>query len=367
MRPRILHIIHSSEFGGGPNMLAILCAQLIHDFDMDVVCDGQGDMPARVSAVGATVHRLPLTTKWSFTAHIPELARLVRSTRPDIVHLHGQFAGSLSQPALLIAGRPKTVYTAQWPSFLDDDGAWSRLRNRLAEVVSCRGAQVVVAVSTHDRREYEARRLCDPAKLHVIHNAYHLPDPLPAPAGSDGGPVVGFVGRLVDQKGCAFLIGAAPQVVAAHPAARFVIVGDGPERANLEALARNLHVASAVEFAGYDPLPAARIRSMTVLAVPSIYEPLGMVALEAMACGVAVVGSAVGGIPDAVEDGLTGLLVPARDPGAIARALNRLLENPSLAVTMGEAGRERARRLFSPEVISAQYAELYRRLLKTSS
>lgn len=365
-RPRILHVIHSSAFGGGPNMLTILCTQLASDFAMEVVCDGLGDMPARVTAAGTSVHTMALASKWSFAAHIPALASLLRARKPDLIHLHGQFAGSLAQPALRIAGRRPTVYTAQWPSYLDDGGAWSRLRNHAAERVSCGGSDVVVAVSESDRREFEARKLCDPKKLTVIHNAYYLQDPPP-----DGPPpttpVVGFVGRLADQKGCEFLVRAAPEVIAANPQTRFVIVGDGPERARLETLARELDVNTHVEFAGYDPAPAARMRGMTVLAVPSVYEPLGMVSLEAMALGLPVVGAAVGGIPEVIEDGRTGILVPPRDPRRLAQALLEVIAAPARAAEMGAAGRERARRLFSPEVIAAQYAELYRRLLSTSS
>jgi glycosyltransferase involved in cell wall biosynthesis len=350
-------------------MLANLCLQLHDQFDMEVVCDGQGDMPARVEKVGVSVHRVPLTTKWSFAAHIPRLAALIRSRKPDLVHLHGQFAGSLGQIAVQLAARPPSVYSVQWPSYLDDTGAWSRLRNKSAERVSCGGATMVVAVSEHDRKELLARRLCDPAKLIVIHNAYFLEDSAastPA-APPSSAPVIGFVGRLADQKGCEFLMRAAPRVLLTHPSARFVVVGDGPERGRLETLVHQLGIASSVEFTGYDPAPARRMRSMTVLAVPSIYEPLGMVALEAMACGLPVVGSAVGGIPEAVEDGRTGLLVPPRDSDAIARALDRLLSAPALAARMGSAARERAEQSFSPKTIAGQYAALYRRLLKTSS
>ncbi len=344
-------------------MVTVLGTQLHKEFDMSVISDGAGDMPARLEQVGIPMQRMPLTTKWSFAANIPKLSAAVRSHRPDLVHLHGQFAGSLGQLALQVAGRPRSVYSVQWPSYLDDGGRWSRLRNHAAERVSCAGAAAVVAVSEHDRRELVARKLCNPDRLSVIYNAYFITGTAQGDATPKHDPVVGFVGRLVDQKGVEFLVRAAPLVLAVLPTTRFVIVGDGPERERLERLAEELHVAAAVEFAGYDPEPAKRMRSMTVLAVPSVYEPLGMVALEAMAIGVPVVGSAVGGIPEAVEAERTGLLVPPGDPAELAKALLRILESPALAAEMGAAGRERARRVFSPEVIAAQYATLYRRLL----
>jgi glycosyltransferase involved in cell wall biosynthesis len=348
-------------------MLAILCLGLSNDFEMEVVTDGQGDVPALLEGAGIVVHRLPLTTKWSFTANLAKLASLTRALKPALVHLHGQFAGSLGQIALQLAGRPRSIYTVLWPSWLDEGGPWSRLRNYSAERLSCGLASEVVAVSEHDRHELLARSLCKVGKLSIIHTAYSLQDDIVHPGQAAAEPVVGFVGRLVDQKGCEYLVRAAPLVVSAHPNVRFVVVGDGPELARLTALARELNVASAVEFVGYDPAPARRMKSMSVLAVPSIYEPLGMVPMEAMACGVAVVASAVGGLPEVVEDGVTGILVPPRDPRAIAQALIRLLDTPQDRVRMGSAARERAVRKFSPATITAQYAVLYRRVLNGSA
>ena len=366
-KPTIVHVIHSTSFGGGPNMLAILCVRLAGEFNMEVVSDGQGDVPKRLESAGIKVHRLDLTTKWSFSRNIPTLAALVRSRRPDLVQLHGQFAGSLGQLALVAAGRPKSIYHVQWPSFLDDTGPWSRLRNRAAELVSCGGATAVVAVSENDRAEYLRRKLCRPAKISVIHNAFSLDIEQMAPPPPPDGKVVGFVGRLSDQKGVEYLIRAAPRVLARHPATKFVLVGDGPERSRLEGLARSLGVASAIEFAGYQAQPSEWIKESTVMAIPSIYDPFPLVTLEIMALGRPVVASAVGGIPEAVDNGATGILVPPRDPEAIADAIDRLLDSPALASQMGEAARVRAREKFSPDAISAQFASLYRRLLAKAS
>ena len=372
-RPRILHVIHSSGVGGGPNSVTNLCTVLKDDFDMEVVSDGAGDMPARLERAGIPMWKMALTTKWSFSAHIPQLAALVRSRKPALVHLHGQFAGSFGQLALQLAGRPRSIYTVRWPSYLDDTGPWSRFRNHAAELVSCGGATVVVAVSDHDRRELIARGLCSEGKLRVIHNSYFIEDGVgpaaaaPAPGADPKAPLVGFVGRLAPQKGCEYLIQAAPAVLKGHPDACFQLIGDGPERARLEGLAASLGVSAAVEFAGFDPHPARRMRLMSVLAVPSIYEPLGIVALEGMAMGVPVVASAVGGLPETIVDGSTGILVKPADPAALAAALVELIDSPERARRMGAAGRERALASFSPEVVSGRYGELYRELLSASS
>ena len=368
--PRIVHVIHSSAFGGGPNMLAILCEQLRDQFEMEVISDGQGDVPGRLARIGVKFHKLDLSSKWSFTARLPRLAALVRSLSPDLVQLHGQFAGSLGQLSLQLAGRPRSIYTVQWPSYLDDSGPWSRLRNQVAERVSCGLSTAVVAVSENDRRTLVERGLCDAGRISVIHNSYQAASPNGSGGGrlnDAGSSVVGFVGRLSDQKGVEYLIQAIPEVLGRHPQTRFVIVGDGPERGRLEGLVEELQVATAVEFAGYQPSPHQFIEAMDIVVIPSIYDPFPLVTLEVMEAGRPVVGSAVGGIPEAIEDGRTGLLVPPREPAALAAALGRLLDEPRLRFEMGAAGRARAHRLFSPEVIAGQYAELYRRLIESSS
>lgn len=348
-------------------MLAILCLLLASEFDMEVVADGQGDVPKRLEAAGITVHRLDLTTKWSFTRNIPRLAGLLRSCQPDLVHLHGQFAGSLGQLALAVAGNPKSVYHVQWPSFLDDTGRWSRVRNRAAELVSCSRAAAVVAVSENDRSEYLRRRLCPAEKISVIHNAYSLEIENMPPSAPPDGATVGFVGRLSDQKGVEYLVRAAPIVLAKHPDAKFVVIGDGPERIGLEHLARSLGVAAAIDFAGYQPEPSDGIKRSAVMTIPSIYDPFPLVTLEVMALGRPLVASSVGGIPEAVEDGRTGFLVPPRDPEALGGAIVRLLDSSELRAEMGAAARVRAREEFSPKAISGQFAALYRRLLAKAS
>jgi len=233
--------------------------------------------------------------------------------------------------------------------------------------VSCRPATAIVTVSDHDRRMFIERGLAKPEKITVIHNAYSIQiDEMADAPEPPHREVIGFVGRLADQKGVEFLIRAAPSVLATHPRAKFLIVGDGPDRPMLESLAHELGVAESVEFAGYRPEPSSLIQGMDIVVIPSIYDPFPLVTLEVMALGRAIVGSAVGGIPEAVQDGKTGVLVPPRDPAAIAAALVNLLDQPQLVAEMGTAGKRRAKREFSPGTITGQYADLYRRLLATA-
>lgn len=366
---RILHLIHSTAFGGGPAMVDLLCTRLQGEFEMSLVSDGEGDLPARLGSLGVRVTSMPLTSKGSFARNIPGLAGVIRRESPDLVHVHGHWAASLGQIAVQLAGRFPTIYSVQWPAYLDDTNAYSRVRNWIAEALACRLAARVVAVSNADRRTLIRRRLASARKLTVIYNSFDprkfsgasaAPD---ASARNGGAAVLGFVGRLADQKGCEFLIEAMPAVIQAHPRATLHIVGDGPDRSMLETLVNRLGLEGTVQFLGYQPASAEIMAGFDALIVPSVYDVHPLVAVEAMASSLPVVASAVGGLAETVVDGTTGFLVPPRRPDELAAAINRLLASDELRRQMGVEARKRAIAQFSPEVCVAAYAAEYRALL----
>jgi glycosyltransferase involved in cell wall biosynthesis len=366
---RILHLIHSTAFGGGPAMVDLICTRLRgSEFQMSLVSDGDGELPQRLAALGVRVTSLPLTSKGSFARSIPKLAGVIRRESPDLVHVHGHWAASLGQIAVQLAGRFPTIYSVQWPAYLDDTNAYSRVRNWIAERLSCGLAARVVAVSENDRQTLVRRRLCPSGKLTVIHNTYdpaRFGDPAEAvavPARPPNGAVLGFVGRLADQKGCEYLVKAMPDVLEAFPRTRLVIVGDGPDRRKLESLTTALHLSPAIEFRGYQPSSAALLRTMDALIVPSIYDVHPLVAVEAMACGLPIVASAVGGLRETVEDGRTGILVAPADVAGLAAGIKRLLASRPGWAGMGEAARRRVAEQVSPQVCLSAYAAEYRAL-----
>jgi glycosyltransferase involved in cell wall biosynthesis len=223
----------------------------------------------------------------------------------------------------------------------------------------------VVAISNYTAGEL--RELAD-VPIEVIPYTISLPEAAPAPSMSqDGtGPVL-FVGRLVERKGVAHLVEAIARLAGGSVGPRLEIVGDGPERTGLEALAQRLGVADRVVFRGKIPpaeLQASYARA-AVCVLPSVLdargdtEGLGVVLLEAMNHGTPVIASRIGGIPDIVEDGVSGLLVPPGDADALAAALRRLRDDPALARRLGEAGRRRLREQFSWPAIVQRWLDLY--------
>ena len=184
-----------------------------------------------------------------------------------------------------------------------------------------------------------------------------------------GQPSVVFVGRVTRQKGLSVLLRAAERI---DPAAQLVLCAGQADTAELQAEVTGLVEHLRATRSGVIWLPGMLAKSeviqilshATVFVCPSEYEPLGIVNLEAMACGSAVVASAVGGIPEVVADGQTGLLVPPGDEQALAAAINAVVGDPAMAAEFGGRGRERAVAEFSWDKIAAQTAELYAQLAR---
>jgi len=244
-------------------------------------------------------------------------------------------------------------------------------------------ADAVVAVSYGMRADVlDAYPFLDPARVHVIHNG--IDTEMFAPAADDdllarygvdrSRPYAVFVGRITRQKGLAHLLAAARSF---DPEIQLVLCAGAPDTAEIAAATSAAVAELAAARSGVvwirDMLPREQLCQLLtharVFVCPSVYEPLGIVNLEAMACGTAVVASAVGGIPEVVADGLTGLLVPQLAVPAeefeagLADAVNALCAEPERAEAMGRAGRERAVSEFGWPAIARRTVELYQSLL----
>jgi starch synthase len=245
------------------------------------------------------------------------------------------------------------------------------------ERVSAAAAAAVVAVSDGMRADITAAYPEIPAeRIRVIRNGIDTTEYQPDP-GTDvlerhgidtSRPYVIFVGRITRQKGVPVLLRAAAALV---PQAQLVLCAGQADTPELAAEVTELVAGLRASRSGVvwipEMLPKRAVIQLlthaTVFACPSVYEPLGIVNLEAMACGTAVVGSRTGGIPEVVADGETGLLVPPGEPEPLAAALNALIRDPDRATAMGQAGRKRAVAEFGWGAIAAQTAGLYAELV----
>jgi glycosyltransferase involved in cell wall biosynthesis len=175
--------------------------------------------------------------------------------------------------------------------------------------------------------------------------------------------LLGLVARLHRQKGLGDLLAAVAWVRERVPDVRLLLIGEGELRDELEAQARALGLSGAVIFAGIRTDVAEIVAALDIFVLPSLWEGTSNAVLEAMAAGLPIVATAVGGTPEVVVDGVTGLLVPPRDPSALAGALVTLLQDADLRHRMGRAGRERVKQYFSLERMVRRTEALYEELL----
>jgi glycosyltransferase involved in cell wall biosynthesis len=238
--------------------------------------------------------------------------------------------------------------------------AWSRegLRRRLLIAAAGRWAARVVAVSGAVRDAWTAAGL-SPERVVVVPNGVDLAEGRAAPGAAErravrrelgvaeGTPLVATVSVLRPGKGLEVLVAAAPAVLAAHPRARFAVVGDGPARPELEARTAAGGVGEALAWTGFRRDVPALLAAADLFVLPSLDDAFPTAILEAMAAGLPVVATRAGGIPEIVDDGATGLLVPPGDAAALARAVSALLADPAARRALGEAGRRRAGERFS--------------------
>jgi glycosyltransferase involved in cell wall biosynthesis len=233
-----------------------------------------------------------------------------------------------------------------------------------------RNATALTAIS-QDCKAHALRAGADESRIHVIMNGADLRrfspgDPSSELASSNVGEHMLFACRqLFPRKGIRFFIEAAARLRARYPDLAVVIAGDGFERPELEELARRLGIADRTTFLGWvanKQLPDY-YRACAVSVIPSLEEGFGIPAAEAMGCCAPVVATDAGGLPEVVEDGVTGFVVPKADAGALANAIDRLLSDPELRTRMGRAGRARACERFDWDRSASQFEAVYRQIL----
>jgi starch synthase len=298
----------------------------------------------------------------------------------DLVHSHTWYANLAGHTAALLHGIPHVATTHSLeplrPWKAEQLGGGYALSS-WCEQVGLEGADRIIAVSKGMAADVrDAYPLVEPSRLKVIYNGINPEAYQPDPAtdvidslGIDSSrPYIAFVGRVTRQKGLPVLLEAA---AALRPEAQLVLLAGAADTPDLGAEVDRLIATLREQRSGIividEMLPRPSVAQVLsharAFVCPSVYEPLGIVNLEAMACETAVVASAVGGIPEVVDHGRTGLLVPPSDPAALAVALNRLIDDPGLARQMGIAGRRRAVAEFSWRAIAEQTVALYEDLL----
>lgn len=330
-------------------------------------CDGALHRPAYEEIDGIDVHRLPLREALEQN-NLPMIiklsqavSQLKRDFAPDIVHLHFRDATCFFHVNTLRAAPCPTLVTIHGELHRDVSEAGSLFRSLCAKAD---------AISTVSRALLDELLDIVPeaeGKSSVIYNGHA---PLPAtPETSRTGPIFAY-GRHVPEKGLDVLMEAFALVAAKRADAIMVLAGDGPLRQELERQAERLRISAQVRFTGYLPDAALdeNLRTASMVVVPSRWrEGFGMVALEAALRGCPVVATRRGGLPEIVEDNVTGLLVDSEDPVGLAQAILRLTDDNELALRLGCQARETAEQRFNLTRQIEAYQNLYRQLVQQTS
>lgn len=301
-----------------------------------------------------------LLVPFFLAAQLIALLRLLRHERIDVIHAHWLIPQGLIALAARFLHRgsrfPAWLCTSHGSDLLGlRGGLFAALKRKVL-----RHADAVTVVS-RPMRAHALTLGADGRKLSVIPMGIDMTNlfvPMPATEGHE--PELLFVGRLVASKAVDVLIGAMPAILAGCPAATLTIVGDGPEKARLEAAAKALGVADRVTFLGAVANPAlpALYRRAAIFVSPSLEEGFGLTLVEAMACGCAVIASDLPATRDIVVDGETGLTVPPGDSTAIARAALSLLADAALRHSLGRAGRAFVQKQFDWDIVAGRYGYL---------
>ena len=353
MRPRLLILITLAEVGGAQTYVMSLLPSLTERFDVTVAARGPGPLVTAAKESGARYVPLRFLRRdisWREPLAFAELLLLCLTLRPHIVHANSSKAGVLGRLAAWLARVPVRIFTVHGWAFMQYTGASSSVYlalDRLARPLTTR----IVCVSERTRDAGVAARTCTESRTLVIPNAVATDGPQSALDGDP--PRVVSVGRLKEPKDFGTLIRALARVTNPYSA---TIVGDGPDRPLLAPAA----AAAGVELAGErDDVPAV-LAASDVFVLPSFSEGMPMSVLEAMAAGLPVVASAVGGVPELVDDDVTGLLVPPGDETALAGALERALGDMALRRRLGAAGRTRVEEHFALDAFREAHVRLYR-------
>jgi glycosyltransferase involved in cell wall biosynthesis len=356
-RPRLLIVITLAEVGGAQTYLAHLLPGLTEDFDVTVAAAPPGPLVAATEAAGARF--VPLRRMRRELSPLDPLAavelwRLMRRLRPQIVHANSSKAGVLARLAAVAARVPIRVFTVHGWAFKWYPGALGKaylLADRLVRPLTTE----VICVAESERKLGIAARTCTAQRTTMIANAVDVAA-MPRAELAGEPPLLLSVGRLKAPKDFATLAQALARL---DPGSvRVAIAGDGPDRAALEPLLPPGAILG--ERADIPQLLA----SADLFVLSSRSEGLPVAVIEAMAAGLPVIASRVGGVAELVEDGVSGLLVPPGDPEALAAAIRHVVADPEARRALGAAGRARAEELFDLERFREAHRALYRRLLQ---
>lgn len=363
-QPTVLLLISSEGYFGVENMLVNLAVALSKQGCRCVVavfCDERfhhAEVGDQARARGLTVQIVPCSGRFDRRA-VAAVRRLMNEYCVDVLHTHGYKADLYGCAAAWGLGVGLVATCHNWPH-----PSWKMQAYAVLDRLFVRTFDRVVVLSETVAGILRRSGLPE-SKLETIANGVDLErfrDSQPSlwnHPGATHESIVGFVGRLVPGKGADVLLRAAPRVFSRHTNCRFVLVGDGPCRQDLESLSAQLGIADRVLFTGVRNDMPQVYASIDLLVLPSLCEAMPMCVLEAMAAGKPVIATRVGAVPQLIDQDQTGMLIEPGDVAGLSAAVLKLLEDSERAHQLGEKGRAKIIERFSAESMARRYLQVY--------
>ena len=357
-------ITHDLSIGGLQQVVVNICRCLDRQkFDVMVLClNALGEFAEHVERLGIRVVLLPQRESGPDYLSFFKVAKLVREERIEIIHTHNTQALIDGAIAGLLAGVKRVVHTDHARHFPD------KKRYMMAERILSHFVYKIVGVSDHTCKNLIRYEKISPKKIVMIPNGINGDKfnknidkltKLREIGIENNGPIIGLGVRLVQQKGITFLLQAMPAIIKRFPAITLLIAGDGPLRNSLKEESVQLGVCKNVVFLGARLDMPEILKVLDLYVLPSLWEGLPMVILEAMAAERPVVATDVGGNSTAIKNGETGRLVAAEKPDKLANAIIDLLEKPHLKEAFARKGKKLFEEMFTAEKMTKKYELLY--------
>lgn len=363
---RLLYLVTRSEVGGAQVHVLQLLRALKARFDVHVAVGDEGFLTREARCLGVEVHVLPALVQpispIRDLAAIWSTLKLLRTLRPSLVHAHSSKAGLVGRIAAVQTGVP-AVFTAHGWAFAEGVPPGRRLLAILAERTAARWADRIITVSEQDRMLALRYGVGPASKLVTIYNGVaDIPLQARPAAGNDAGNeiCVIMVARFSPQKDHSLLIRALAGVQGTW---RLKLVGEGPTRPQVESLVRSLGLQERVEFLGARQDVPTLLAGAHVFVLTSNWEGFPLSILEAMRAGLPVIASDVGGVREAVLEGITGFLVPRGNELILRNRLELILADSALRLRMGQAGRQHYIAHFTTDTMVSRILEVYMQVL----
>jgi glycosyltransferase involved in cell wall biosynthesis len=367
-KPITVLVIIKPERSAGAEMVLVEAARRLHPERYQVLCglltpDVQGVIPPHLTTVD---FRMPGLNGWVWLRFFVHLCWVIYRHRVDLLHVNSYVPGNYARLAAALM---------QVPLIVDHWHGFTRFNRKRRLICRCLGRFTDLSLTVSQGvKDYLIEEIgLDPAKVRVVPNGVDLARIEAARPGQevrrelglpDEVPVIGLVGRLDHWgKGHKELFTAMAQLRERWPC-RALIVGGGRREEEIKQAAADLGLAAVVHFLGSRPDVPDLLQAMDIFVLPSYSEGVSLALLEAMAAGLPVIATAVGGTPEAVTEGVTGLLIPPRDAAALAGALERLLADAALAKKLGENARQAVAEKFSLERLGREVNEIYGELVE---